>query len=1080
MDTDPNLLFGALAVQLGLIQPTQFAEAFQSCTSESHGTLAELLLERGWITTTDRARVDVLVRQQLDGHGTAAEASEAVAGSVGEETACSVSASSSLLSESSDFTPPLPVKDATRKLPTPTPDGDKTPLALAGIAALGEQPERSRYTWTRMHARGGIGQVWVARDVTLEREVAVKALRPEAKHDPGLQARFITEARITGQLAHPGVVPVYELGRRPEDGQLFYAMQFVQGRTLREAVRQYHQHRAEGTAQPLEMRGLLNALVAVCNTVAFAHARGVLHRDLKGLNVILGDFGEVFVLDWGLAKRLAKGDGKQASDDDELPESALGSNDSTHETAQGQVLGTPAYMAPEQAAGRLDAIGPWTDVYGLGAMLYEILTGQAPFIGQDTDDVLRRVQEQEPVPPRHLVHDTPPALEAVCLKALAKAPADRYATASDLAQDLQRWLADEPVLAYREPWSVRWGRWARRHRALVTGGGLSLLTMVVALAVGLVLIGREEARTQAARLRAEDNFRLARRAVDHFYMRISKERLLNEPGLQPLRKDLLREAQDFYQQFVALRGDDPDVQADLGNAYLQLGKITAEIGSTPAALELAQNAIRVARRLTELKPGVASYQHLLGQCYNNQGALYRALGRLEDAEQAFQNAIQVEQELVNKLPGVESYPAYLGLCYNNLGLVRRMRDKPGPAEEALHKAIDLLTPLVDRPQPDDQAASDLAGSWTNLGIVYSDQDQMKQAEAAFKTARQTWEHLVQSRPAVVDYRDNLASSFNNLGSLYQMMQQLAKARSSFGQALAIRQKMVDENPTVTQYREKLAHVYLNLGNLDRDQHQPDEAETAYRKALTIWRRLAQEHHAVASFQHGVGWATYHLGSLMKEEGHLDAALDWYTQAIAAEDRPSSHPQGQDRQILREAYVGRARILTARSRFAESLADWDRALQLTPAADQKNIQTERAGTAKELTHHAATVVAQGHYDALLKEIQSAAGQPRLSGETLYSLARIPALVAGTSRKDGRPTTQEAQQAAKLALTLLDRASSAGFFRTPAQQRLLQTDRALEGLRSRPEFRKLAHPGEAKPTVAPTAAGTATENGYNRGR
>ncbi len=248
-------------------------------------------------------------------------------------------------------------------------------------------------------------------------------------------ARFLQEARITGQLEHPGVVPVYELVRREQE-QPFYTMRFVKGRTLSEAARAYHQKRRAGQAESLELPALLNAFVTVCQTVAYAHLRGVIHRDLKGENVLLGDFGEVVVLDWGLAKLVGRTDGEADAPAVVLDEIANGGRGYT---VHGQALGTPAYMAPEQAAGRLDQIDGRTDVYGLGAILYEILTSEPPFTGPDTATVLRRVQEESPLPPRQLWPDVPAALEAVCLRALAKQPADRQAAAGELALAVQGW-----------------------------------------------------------------------------------------------------------------------------------------------------------------------------------------------------------------------------------------------------------------------------------------------------------------------------------------------------------------------------------------------------------------------------------------------------------------------------------------------------------------------------------------------------------------------------------------------------------------------------------------------------------------
>lgn len=318
-----------------------------------------------------------------------------------------------------------------------------SPLAVAGFSRApgsvgpggpeGTPPE-SRYEMGQLYAEGGIGQVWLARDKQLNRDVALKTLRSELRQHGRAQSRFLQEAQITGQLEHPGIVPVYELVAAPRSGSPFYTMRFVRGRTLVQALRQYHQKRQAGEEEPLGLVSLLSAFVTVCNTVAYAHSRGVIHRDLKGENVLLGDFGEVLVLDWGVAKVL----GTREEGGSTHPQSRCLPAEPS-QTVQGDVVGTPAYMAPEQAEGRLDLVDSRTDIYGLGAILYEILTGQPPFVGSNTVEVLEKVVRIAPIPPRQLWPEVPQALEAVCLRALSKHPADRYASAAALGLEIQTW-----------------------------------------------------------------------------------------------------------------------------------------------------------------------------------------------------------------------------------------------------------------------------------------------------------------------------------------------------------------------------------------------------------------------------------------------------------------------------------------------------------------------------------------------------------------------------------------------------------------------------------------------------------------
>jgi tRNA A-37 threonylcarbamoyl transferase component Bud32 len=348
MDTDRNLLFGVLALQTDLLDAAQFVEACTLWTTRKNLALADLLVEKGWITAVDRADIERLLERKIQKHGGDARASLAAV------AAPDVKRSLAALDDA----------EIHRSL------ADLRPAPGHPPGTLDHVPEvKERYSLSRLHASGGIGRIWLARDHNLGRDVALKELRPERTQNPALWSRFLREAEITGQLEHPGIVPVYELARRPGDGQPFYTMRFVKGRTLTEAATAYQQRRAAGQDEPLELLTLLNAFVVVCNTVAYAHTRGVIHRDLKGQNVILGDFGEVVVLDWGLAKLVDHPEAAQ-TETLALPSPADGGSSDVDLTAQGQALGTPAYMAPEQAAGRLDLINRRTDIYGLGAILY--------------------------------------------------------------------------------------------------------------------------------------------------------------------------------------------------------------------------------------------------------------------------------------------------------------------------------------------------------------------------------------------------------------------------------------------------------------------------------------------------------------------------------------------------------------------------------------------------------------------------------------------------------------------------------------------------------------------------------------
>jgi formylglycine-generating enzyme required for sulfatase activity/tRNA A-37 threonylcarbamoyl transferase component Bud32 len=371
------------------------------------------------------------------------------------------------------------------------PSGAGTSTDAPGPSRAAAGPRR-HFTPLRPHAQGGLGTVSLAFDETLRRQVALKEIRPELRDNAHLRRRFLAEAEITGQLEHPGVVPIYALEHDAE-GQPYYAMRFIQGKTLAEAIQAYH---AQPT--PLAFHALLKRFLDVCQTMAYTHSRGVIHRDLKPTNVMLGDYGETLVVDWGLAKRLRGGAETQPRQGEEATAPAADTGAGSADlTEAGQVLGTPAYMSPEQADGRAEGIGPATDIYALGAILYELLTGQPPYRGAGLGAILSQVRQGPPPPPGQVRRGVPRALEAVCLKAMARAPAGRYASAAEVAREVERWLADEPVAAYREPLPVRLARWGRRHRTLVMAVGLVLLTVVGAAIIGGLVVGREQERAGA-------------------------------------------------------------------------------------------------------------------------------------------------------------------------------------------------------------------------------------------------------------------------------------------------------------------------------------------------------------------------------------------------------------------------------------------------------------------------------------------------------------------------------------------------------------------------------------------------------
>lgn len=347
----------------------------------------------------------------------------------------------------------------------------------------------ARYTLLRKLGQGGLGIVWLARDENLQRYVALKEISREIAPSDAALEHFRREAEITGRLEHPSIVPIYQFGRDEKTGKSFYVMRFLGRRTLQDAIAEYHERRDSKLEDSMVLHRLLAAFVSVCHAVEHAHARQIIHRDLKPSNVALDEFDQVTLLDWGLAK-INDATGLY----DVGGRTEPGDLHSMGSTAIGRVIGTPLYMAPEQASGRLEEVDALTDVYGLGGILYAILTGSGPHQATvdsmetrvGASDVLARIVADSITPPTKLTSNVPPELNAICLKALSAKPYLRYGSAAMLAEDVQRYIAGTPVIAYVAPMKRRVSRWMSKHPTLTQ----TILLMASMVIISGIIVGR--------------------------------------------------------------------------------------------------------------------------------------------------------------------------------------------------------------------------------------------------------------------------------------------------------------------------------------------------------------------------------------------------------------------------------------------------------------------------------------------------------------------------------------------------------------------------------------------------------------
>jgi serine/threonine-protein kinase len=663
MAAHPNrqLLFGLLGLQIGLIDQSQLVAAFQVWTRDRNASLADLLCARGGLDAADRAAVEALVDRHLARHG----------GNV-DKSLAEVQVASSARAALQDLCEP----EIEASLARCAAVVDRT-VTYAAVSTPGDG---ARFRLLRPHARGGLGAVFVALDQELHREVALKQILEQHADDPSSRTRFILEAEITGGLEHPGIVPVYSLGTY-SDGRPYYVMRFIKGDSLKDAVEQFHAEVSlahDPGRRTLELRKLLRRFVDVCNAIQYAHARGVLHRDIKPSNVIVGAHGDTLVVDWGLAKPTARSD-PAAAERTLRPSSARGSS----ETLPGSALGTPAYMSPEQARGEIDRLGPSSDVYSLGATLYFLLTGKPPFEGSEPGSVLRAVEKGAFRVPRALDPSIDGALESVCLKAMAVQPADRYATARALADDIERWMADEPVLARREPFSRRARRWARRNRTVVAAGAAAVLVALLGTASVLAVQTRANRDLRAANKRTLETYNMARSAVDDYLTRVAENPLLKEEGLHGLRQDLLEAALHYYDEFLRQRGSDPALRKDAAAAHERVGDIRIELGHPKEALAAYDQALLVIEPLARGR--TADLRAAVMQVRLEAGRL-QAMKELSDPNAAiiFERVKRLGEELLASGRGTEDLPVFLARTYVARGLALRNN---GRIDEALPIAL---------------------------------------------------------------------------------------------------------------------------------------------------------------------------------------------------------------------------------------------------------------------------------------------------------------------------------------------------------------------------------------------------------
>lgn len=732
-----------------------------------------------------------------------------------------------------------------------------------------------------------MGEVWVAdQHEPIRRRVALKVIRPGL--DSGrLVARFGQERQALALMNHPNVAKLLDAG--VERGRPFFVMELIEGTPLTK----YCDEAKLTTRQRLEL------FLLTCEAVQHAHHKGIIHRDLKPSNVLVESRdGQAIpkVIDFGLAK---------------APGMQLTGQDVSTEV--GTLLGTLEYMSPEQADPNNLDVDTRCDVYALGVLLYELLTGTVPFtrdqlLALPFFEMLRMIREEEPPRPSQRTPALPRELDWIILKCLEKDPARRYETPTGLARDVERYLADEPVLACPPSRGYRLRKFAQRHRrALLAAGAIVLLlvTAVVGLTVALVAVNREREQKVAA-LEAEGKRRKqTREALDAMFSEVIEDWLGKQPAHLPEHKQFLQLALRYYEEFAADTGQEEESRAGVAQAYLRVGYIRDQLGQLKAAEAAWERSRDLYASLHADFPAVPAYHQGLAETHHYLAWLYRTTERNTLAEAACHQSLAINRQLAARFPEEPGHQLRLGKTLRILGIVCRLTDRAREAEERYGQAIATLKPLADKFPDTPDYHDDLAYAYLDLGQLLDvnpgrkaealRQDPGRAAEVvqAFRQAVAIYERLATNWPGEPHYRDQLANCRDNLGNSLRNAEQYPEAEKLFRQALAIYKQLANEFPSRPRYQRARARTLNNLGILLRRTGRAQDAEAAYGEGLDIHKKLAKEAPESPEIQNYVAGAMVNLGRMLLDRKEYAGACRLFEDALPYHDAAlkanSHHP-----------------------------------------------------------------------------------------------------------------------------------------------------------------------------------------------
>lgn len=798
-----------------------------------------------------------------------------------------------------------------------------------------------RYRVLGTLGRGGMGIVLRVHDPDFDRPLAVKL---GLRQDPEAERRFLAEARITGQLQHPGIPPAHAVGRLA-DGRPYFSMKLIEGRTLADLL----------TTDDVPQPRLLHVFEQVAQTLGYAHSKGVLHRDLKPANVMVGEFGEVQVMDWGLAKTLTA---RQDADKPPFAEAATAPvggaspNQTTDHpaadesagdrTRPGTVLGTLSFMAPEQARGEADAIDARADVFGLGAILCTILTGKPPYVATDLAALWAQARGSDLAGARDRLDACGADGELVALAkaCLSPRPADRPADGQAVADGVTAYLTgvQERLQAAQREQAVAAAREAeqrKRRRGWLAAAAVVVLTAVSGLGAVLVVqrranldLGRKNEELAASRVKVDNRFDLAVGAIETFHTGVSEDTLLKQDQFKELREKLLTQAAGFYGQLETLLAAETDARSrrSLGAGYFQLGGLTEKIGSKPEALAVHRKALAVRRELAA-EPGAAPEKRLdLARSLRAVGILLWTTGDAAGGVKAFEEG-RAEAAAVAAEHPTEAARVVLAQCHHGLGILLGRTGKLAEALEEYEHARAIRQALVDAHPASTKFRLELADTYQALGVDLSTTDKTDAALAAYGNARAIRQQLVDENPTVAQYQNDLAQSHYNDGQLYSELGESRKALASYQQCMALRKRVAAAYPAVTSFQRDLAASYNSVGWELAEMKRTKEALELYEQARRIYVALAEAHPGVTVHQIDLGLFHYNIARLLADTGDRGKALASYLESLAVRQKvAAANPTvNQFQQNLAASHNAIGLLHAKERRFPEALAALGEAL-----------------------------------------------------------------------------------------------------------------------------------------------------------